>query len=204
MGVGRPHQACCTINCFNFSTTLNFLHKEDWGSETWSPFNQRVPTTLGVSMALWILTANRAAGLAPLVYREEPLNPQLKRDYRRPNSQKLSQTLCDQVSPLILALLPVSNGAERCLSSHFFHWHPLPPPYHCPPLHSTLEPGVVERKQAWPPNDLGFKSWHCLSPCLNLGWASSLLDGVCLSFLICQMGCYEESLMPSFSHSTDT
>lgn len=128
-------------------------------------------------MALWILTANRAAGLAPLVYREEPLNPQLKRDYRRPNSQKLSQTLCDQVSPLILALLPVSNGAERCLSSHFFHWHPLPAPYHCPPLHSTLEPGVVERKQ------LG----HQMILDLNPGTASrhiSTLDELALCLMV--------------------
>ena len=156
---------------------------------------------MGVSMALWILTVNWEAGLAPLVYREEPLNPQerlwkAKLTKTQPHTARPGFTSDSSSTPC--------NGAERCLSSHFFHWHPLPPPHHCPPLHSTLEPGVVERKQAWPPNDLGFKSWLCLSPYLNLGRASSLFDGICLSFLICQMGCYEEPLMPSFSHSTDT
>lgn len=106
-------------------------------------------------MALWILTVNWDAGLAPLVYREEPLNPQerlwkAKLTKTQPHTARPGFTSDSSSTPC--------NGAERCLSSHFFHWHPLPPPHHCPPLHSTLEPGVVERKQAWPPNDLGFKS----------------------------------------------
>lgn len=120
----------------------------------------------------------------------------------RPDSQRLSQTLCSsgvglQGPPLSLALLSVSNGTEKYLGSHLFSQHPLPllitVDHTCV---CAYEPSVIEMTQAWPLNHLALS---LTSFCPGTSYFS-----LSLNCLLCQWGCCDVSFVPSFSHSTNT
>lgn len=128
------------LQCSILTAPLGSTPPDSDLESTLGPSPQGVSKTLGVSTIFQIPTANWAAGLAALVYREGACKPSIRERLRETRPQGLSQTPRSSAawlqSPLAsLALLSLSNGI---LTFTF-----------CPSLSPLATPAFALTSQLW-------------------------------------------------------
>ena len=130
------------LQCSILTAPLGSTPPDSDLESTLGPSPQGVSNTLGVSTIFQIPTANWAAGLAALVYREgrQDAKPSIRERLRETRPQGLSQMPCSSAawlqSPLTsLALLSLSNGI---LTFAF-----------CPSLSPLATPAFALTSQLW-------------------------------------------------------